>query len=102
MKKVSAVIFSLVFFAALSFAVVGCKKAEEQKPAEAPAAAPAAPALRPLRRPRQLRPLRRPLRLLQPSSFGQSRRENRPAGLCPVRPVFFMGRRRFWASRAII
>jgi hypothetical protein len=44
MKKVSAVIFSLVFFAALSFAVVGCKKAEEQKPAEAPAAAPAAPA----------------------------------------------------------
>lgn len=44
MKKVSAVIFSLVFFAALSFAVVGCKKAEEQKPAPAPAAAPAAPA----------------------------------------------------------
>ena len=41
MKKVLAVIFSLLFFAALSFAVVGCKKAEEQKPAEAPAAAPA-------------------------------------------------------------
>jgi hypothetical protein len=47
MKKVFAVIFSLLFVAALSFAVVGCKKAEEQKPAEtaAPAApAPAAPA----------------------------------------------------------
>ena len=46
MKKVLAVIFSLFFFAALSFAVVGCKKAEEQKPAEAPKAAeaPAAPA----------------------------------------------------------
>ena len=39
MKKVLAVIFSLFFFAALSFAVVGCKKAEEQKPAEAPKAA---------------------------------------------------------------
>ena len=38
MKKVLAVIFSLLFFAALSFAVVGCKKAEEQKPAEAPKA----------------------------------------------------------------
>jgi len=47
MKKVFAVIISLLFVAALSFAVVGCKKAEEQKPAEtaAPAApAPAAPA----------------------------------------------------------
>ena len=48
MKKVLAVIFSLFFFAALSFAVVGCKKAEEQKPAPkaetAPAPAPEAPA----------------------------------------------------------
>jgi hypothetical protein len=47
MKKVLAVIFSLFFFAALSFAVVGCKKAEEQKPApkaETAAPAPAAPA----------------------------------------------------------
>ena len=51
MKKVLAVIFSLFFFAALSFAVVGCKKAEEPKPAPkaetapapAPAPAPAAP-----------------------------------------------------------
>lgn len=48
MKKVFAVIISLLFVAALSFAVVGCKKAEEQKPAEtaapAPAPAPAEPA----------------------------------------------------------
>jgi hypothetical protein len=56
MKKVFAIILSLLFFVTLSFAVVGCKKAEEQKPAEkvapapapapeaAPAAAPAAPA----------------------------------------------------------
>jgi len=50
MKKGFAVIISLLFVASLSFAVVGCKKAEEQKPAEttapapAPAPAPAAPA----------------------------------------------------------
>ena len=52
MKKVFAVIISLFFVAALSFAVVGCKKAEEQKPAQttapapapAPEATPAAPA----------------------------------------------------------
>jgi preprotein translocase subunit SecG len=54
MKKVSAIILTLLFFVTLSFAVVGCKKAEEQKPAEttapapapapAPAATPAAPA----------------------------------------------------------
>ena len=52
MKKVFAVIISLLFVAALSFAVVGCKKAEEQKPAPttapapapAPEATPAAPA----------------------------------------------------------
>jgi len=49
MKKVLAFVISVVFFAALSFAVVGCKKAEEQKPEEAvkqeaPAPAPAAPA----------------------------------------------------------
>ena len=31
MKKVLAVIFSLFFFAALSFAVVGCKKAEDKQ-----------------------------------------------------------------------
>ncbi|OPY84120.1 MAG: hypothetical protein A4E72_02380 [Syntrophus sp. PtaU1.Bin208] len=48
MKKVLAFVISAVFFAALSFAVVGCKKAEEQKPAEEvkkeePAPAPAAP-----------------------------------------------------------
>jgi len=42
MKKVSAIIFSLLFFLTLSFAVVGCKKAEEQKPAETAAPAPAA------------------------------------------------------------
>jgi hypothetical protein len=41
MKKVSAIILSLLFFATLSFAVVGCKKAEEQKPAETAAPAPA-------------------------------------------------------------
>ena len=43
MKKVFAIILSTLFFMTLSFAVVGCKKAEEQKPAEtaAPAAAPA-------------------------------------------------------------
>jgi hypothetical protein len=41
MKKVFAVIISLLFVAALSFAVVGCKKAEEQKPAQTTAPAPA-------------------------------------------------------------
>ena len=61
MKKVFAVIFSLFFFAALSFAVVGCKKAEEQKPA--PKAEAPAPRLHrpPLRQPlRHRRLLRRP------------------------------------------
>ncbi len=48
MKKVLAFVISAVFFTTLSFAVVGCKKAEEQKPAEEvkqeePAPAPAAP-----------------------------------------------------------
>ncbi|MFH2076380.1 MAG: hypothetical protein ABIJ57_13725 [Pseudomonadota bacterium] len=41
MKKLFAVILSLLFFVTLSFAVVGCKKAEEQKPAETAAPAPA-------------------------------------------------------------
>jgi len=41
MKKVCAIILSLLLFATLSFAVVGCKKAEEQKPAETAAPAPA-------------------------------------------------------------
>ena len=35
MKKVFAIMISVLFFASLSLAVVGCKK-EEQKPAEAP------------------------------------------------------------------
>ena len=35
MKKVLVFVITAVFFAALSFAVVGCKKAEEQKPEEA-------------------------------------------------------------------
>lgn len=56
MKKILAIFISVLFFASLSIAVVGCKK-EEQKPAEAPkveapaatpapaaTAAPAAPA----------------------------------------------------------
>jgi hypothetical protein len=48
MKKVLAILVSVLFFASLSIAVLGCKK-EEQKPAEAPkveapAATPAAPA----------------------------------------------------------
>jgi hypothetical protein len=38
MKKVFAIIISLLFFVTLSFAVVGCKKAEEQAPAPAPEA----------------------------------------------------------------
>ena len=41
MKKVFAIILSLLFFVTLSSAVVGCKKAEEQKPAETAAPAPA-------------------------------------------------------------
>jgi uncharacterized protein (DUF1330 family) len=36
MKKIFAILVSVLFFASLSLAVVGCKKAEEQKPAEAP------------------------------------------------------------------
>ena len=43
MKKVFAIFLSLLFFVTLSFAVVGCKKAEEQKPeaaVETPAPAP--------------------------------------------------------------
>jgi len=52
MKKVFAIILSLLFVVTFSFAVVGCKKAEEQKPAapaktEAPAPAPAAPGAAP-------------------------------------------------------
>lgn len=50
MKKIFAIFVSVLFFASLSIAVVGCKK-EEQKPAEAPKVeapaatpAPAAPA----------------------------------------------------------
>jgi len=41
MKKLFAVILSLLFFVTLSFAVVGCKKSEEQKPAEMAVPAPA-------------------------------------------------------------
>ena len=44
MKKIFSIILSLLFFVTLSFAVVGCKKAEEQTPAatvETPAPAPA-------------------------------------------------------------
>lgn len=41
MKKVFAIIISMLFFVTLSMAVVGCKKAEEQKPAETAAPAPA-------------------------------------------------------------
>ena len=49
MKKVFAIILSMLLVATFCFAVVGCKKAEEQKPeeaatTEAPAPAPAAPA----------------------------------------------------------
>ncbi len=32
MKRLFAFILSLLFFATVSFAVIGCKKAEEQKP----------------------------------------------------------------------
>lgn len=44
MKKTFSIILSLLFFVTLSFAVVGCKKAEEQTPAatvETPAPEPA-------------------------------------------------------------
>lgn len=44
MKKVLSIMVSLLLFATLTFAVVGCKKAEEPKPApavEVPAPAPA-------------------------------------------------------------
>ncbi|MCX5854009.1 MAG: hypothetical protein NTZ24_05375 [Deltaproteobacteria bacterium] len=46
MKRVFAVFLSLLFFVTLSYAVVGCQKAEEKKPAEpvkkeAPVPAPA-------------------------------------------------------------
>jgi preprotein translocase subunit SecG len=41
MKKVLAIIISLFFVATLSLSVVGCKKAEEQQPAETAAPAPA-------------------------------------------------------------
>ncbi len=44
MKKVFAIILSLLFFVTFSLAVVGCKKAEEQKPAEPPKVAAPAPA----------------------------------------------------------
>ena len=44
MKKVFAIILSLLFFVTFSFAVVGCKKAEEQKPADPPKVAAPAPA----------------------------------------------------------
>ena len=36
MKKIFAIFISMLFVASLSLAVVGCKKAEEQAPAEAP------------------------------------------------------------------
>ncbi len=41
MKKVFAIILSMLLAATLSFAVVGCKKAEEQVPEEAAVEAPA-------------------------------------------------------------
>jgi hypothetical protein len=45
MKKIFSIFLSLLFFVTLSFAVVGCKKAEEQKPeATVETPAPAAPA----------------------------------------------------------
>jgi len=36
MKKIFAIFVAMIFVASLSFAVVGCKKAEEPAPAEAP------------------------------------------------------------------
>ncbi|MBT9537533.1 MAG: hypothetical protein IVZ94_05335 [Nitrospirae bacterium] len=48
MKKVIALILSLLLIVAFALTAVGCKKAEAPKPAEAPAAAPAeAPATAP-------------------------------------------------------
>ncbi len=45
MKKVIALILSLVLIVAFALTIAGCKKAEEApKPAEAPVAVPAAPA----------------------------------------------------------
>ena len=94
MKKVLAVIFSLFFFAALSFAVVGCKKAEEQKPAEAPKAAEAPapqPRLRPRKHPR-LRP-RQHQQHRQPSNLEihQSQEEkNRPNVSIPFGRFFVL------------
>jgi len=45
MNKIFAIFVAMIFVASLSFAVVGCKKAEEPVPAEAPAIeAPVAPA----------------------------------------------------------
>ena len=41
MKKVFAIILSMLLVATFCFAVVGCKKAEEQKPEEAAVEAPA-------------------------------------------------------------
>jgi hypothetical protein len=44
MKKIFAIFVAMLFVASLSFAVVGCKKAEEPAPAEAPTVeAPVAP-----------------------------------------------------------
>ena len=44
MKKIFAMIISILFLATISFAVVGCSKKEEPAPAPAETAAPAAPA----------------------------------------------------------
>ena len=45
MKKIFAIFVAMIFVASSSFAVVGCKKAEEPAPAEAPQVeAPVAPA----------------------------------------------------------
>ncbi|MDD5524817.1 MAG: hypothetical protein PHV90_06205 [Smithella sp.] len=45
MKKLFAIFVAMLFVASLSFAVVGCKKAEEPAPAEVPVVeAPVAPA----------------------------------------------------------
>lgn len=43
MKKALALIISIFFMATVSFAVIGCSKKEEPKPAETAAPAPAAP-----------------------------------------------------------
>lgn len=44
MKKIFAIFVAMLFVAALSFSVVGCKKAEETAPAEAPQVEAPAPA----------------------------------------------------------